>query len=96
MQDVTLILQSTKFGLRYIAGTVGILGFALLSLGLSTRLPAGFNKVAARVTADCSGLGLILILIAEHFHDIDIGQVAQASLLFVAIAIPHAGCHLHP
>ncbi len=63
LQDLTMTLQTTKFGIRYIAGTFGILGFALLSLGLSTRLPAGFYKVAAQVTTVCSALGLILILI---------------------------------
>lgn len=87
LQDLALTIQTTKFGIRYIAGSVGVLGFALFSLGLSTRLPAGFNKVAARVTAVCSALGLILILIAEHIHDVEIGQIAQASLLVVVVAI---------
>ena len=87
LQDLALTLQTTKFGLRYIAGTVGILGFALLSLGLSTRLPAGFNEIAARVTAVCSALGLILVLVTEHYHDVDIGQIAQASLLLVVVTI---------
>ena len=87
LQDLAQTLQSTKFGLRYIAGAIAILGLALLSFGLSTRLPAGFNKVAARLTAACSALGLILVLIIEHFHDIDIAQIAQASLLLVVVTI---------
>lgn len=87
LQDLALTIQTMKFGLRYIAGTVGTLGFVLLSIGLSTRLPAGFNKVGARVTAACSALGLIVVLITEHFHDVDIGQIAQASLLFVVVLI---------
>ena len=86
-QDLALTLQSTKFVLRYIAGTFGILGVALLSIGLSTRVPSGFHKVAARVTAVCSVLGLLLVLITEHFHGIDFGQIAQASLLLVVVLI---------
>ena len=87
LQDLVLTIQTAKFGIRYIAGSVGILGFALLSLGLSTRLPAGFNKIAARATAVCFALGLILVLVTEHFHDVDIGQIAQASLLLVVVTI---------
>ena len=64
-----------------------MLGFVLLSLGLSTRLPAGFNRVAARVTFVSSALAFILVLIAEHYHDINIGVIAQVSLLAVAVTI---------
>ena len=87
LQDISLTLQATKFGLRYIAGSVGVLGFVLLSLGLSTRLPAGFKKVTARVTFVCSALALILLLITEHYHGIDIGTAAQISILPVAVII---------
>ena len=87
LQDLVLTLQSTKFGLRYIAGTVAVLGFVLLSLGLSTRSPAGFNRVAAQVTFVCSALAFILVLVAEHYHNIDIGVLAQVSLLPVAVTI---------
>ena len=84
LQDLALTLQTIKFGLRYIAGTVAVLGFVLLSLGLSTRLPAGFNRVAAQVTFVSSSLAFILVLVAEHYHDIDIGLIPQVSLLPVA------------
>ncbi len=84
-ESLALALQTVKFGLRYIAGTAAVLGFVPLSLGMSARLPAGFHRIAARVAFVCSVLGVIQIIIAEHFHDIDIELLYQVGLLFAAI-----------
>lgn len=87
LQDLALAFQSAKFSLRYLAGTVGILGFALLSLGMSTRFPAGFNRIAAQVTFVCSVLAFIFALIAEHFHDANIELLFQVSLLLAVVIV---------
>ena len=84
-QDLALTLQSVKFGIRYIAGAVGALGFVLLSLGVSARSPAGFNWVAAQVAFVCSILVLILLLITEHFHDINIDLMYWVGSLLGAV-----------
>lgn len=85
IQSLLLALQTVKFGLRYIAGTAAVLGFIPLSLGMSTRLPAGFYRVASQVVFVCSLLAFIQLLIAEHFHDFDIDLLYQIGALLAMI-----------
>ena len=85
LQDLALTLQTMKFSLRYIASTAAILGFIPLSLGMSTKFPAGFNKVAAQVAFVCSVLMFIVLLIGEHYHDISFELIYQIGLLMGAV-----------
>ena len=74
-----------KFGLRYIAGTATVPGFIPLSLGMSTRLPAGFYRVATQAVFVCAVLGFIQLLIAANFHDFDIDILYQIGALLATI-----------
>ena len=56
---------------RYIVGIGPVLEFVPLSLAMSSRYAAGFNRIAAQITLACSVLRVIMFLVPEHYHDID-------------------------
>ncbi len=79
-QVVTLLAlgaQTTGLILRYVGGTLGLIGLALFAWSMSTVFNGGFHKVAAIVMAVYSVIGFVGLMLAEHIHGLDLALLGN-------------------
>ena len=70
---LALSLQMMRVSLRYVGGTLGLVGFALFAWCATGLFSSRFHVVVGKIMAIYSAVGFVALMLSEHIHGFDFG-----------------------